>query len=215
MNEITKAEIRKRLGNITQLQELLFGEQIDEYNHKLEQYSQKINQIEANSQKFQQFIEERITQLEKKQILRLNSVANALEKKIKYVNIVAQQEQAKIQEELNSISQHSYKNIDLLQNSINDHKNSLKTEIIETKSDLEQDLQQLKQQIFEKLESNILELSTNKISRSDLAEVLFELCLKLKDTDVNMEFSNCEENLTSSESNHAHSDLILSKTKES
>lgn len=215
MNEITKAEIRKRLGNITQLQEVLLGEQIEEYNHKLEQYRQKISQIEANSQKFQQVTEERITQLEKNLILRLNSIANALEKKIKYVNTVAQQEQSKLQEELNSVSQHNYENIDLLQNSINTNNNSLKTEIIQTKSALEQDLQQLKQQIFEKLESNLLELSTNKISRNDLAEVLFELCLKLKETDVNMAMSNSEENSQISQSNHIHADLMLPETKES
>ena len=54
---MTKAEIRKRLGNITQLQELLFGEQIDEYNFKLEQYQQKLNQLEANTQRSQLVID--------------------------------------------------------------------------------------------------------------------------------------------------------------
>ena len=85
MNKITKAEIRKRLGNINQLQELLFGEQIDEYNLKLKQYDQKLNQLEANNQRFQLVIDERITQLENRLLQRINSVANSLEKKIKYL----------------------------------------------------------------------------------------------------------------------------------
>ena len=42
----------------------------------------------------------------------------------------------------------------------------------------------MKQQVLEKLESNLSDLSTNKVSRTDLAEVLFELCLKLKSKDA-------------------------------
>ncbi len=209
MNEITKAEMRKRLGNITQLQELLFGEKIEEYNCKLEQYDQKLTQIEANSQKFQLAIEERIANLEKKLIHNINSVTNSLERKIKYLNISAQQEQNKLQQGLDSISQHTYENIDLLQNSISANTNSLKMEINQTKSTLDKDMQLLKQQVFEKLESNLSELSSNKIARGDLAEVLFEICLKLKETDVDLTLSESEENQEIAESNQAHTDLML------
>ncbi|MEO1671328.1 MAG: hypothetical protein AAFR77_11165, partial [Cyanobacteria bacterium J06631_2] len=37
-----------------------------------------------------------------------------------------------------------------------------------------------KQELLTKLESSLSELTTAKISRSDLAEILFELCLNLK-----------------------------------
>lgn len=209
MNEITKAEMRKRLGNITQLQELLFGEKIEEYNHKLEQYHQQLNQIEANSQKFQLVIEERITNLEKKLLNNISSVTNSLERKIKYINVSTQQEQTKLQQELDSISKNIYENVDLLQNSINTNTNSLKTEINQTKSTVDQDIQLLKQQLLEKLDSNLSELSSSKISRGDLAEVLFELCLKLKGTDIDQGLSKSEENQELTESNQAHADLML------
>ena len=42
MNEISKAEMRQRLGNISQLQELLFGEQIEQYNSQIEQHDRAI-----------------------------------------------------------------------------------------------------------------------------------------------------------------------------
>ena len=91
--------MRKRLGNITQLQDLLFGEQINQYNHKLEQYNQRLNHLEANSQKFQLFIEERMAQLENKLLHKINAIANSLERKIKYVNLTAQEEHSKIQQQ--------------------------------------------------------------------------------------------------------------------
>ncbi len=213
MNEITKAEIRKRLGNITQLQELLFGEKLDEYNQKLEQHNQKLNHLEANSQKFQFAIKEQIDQLENKLIHRINSLANSLERRIKYLDISAQKEQSRLQQELNTVSKHSQENIDFLQNSINANTNNLKTEIIQAKSALDRDVQLLKQQIFEKLESNLSELSSNKVSRGDLAEVLFEICLKLKSSDVDIELSKSQDEREISESNQAYTDLMLPETK--
>lgn len=213
MSKITKADIRKRLGNITQLQDLLFGDQLEEYNHKLQQYSQKIDHLETNYKKFQLVIEEQISHLENKTIHRINSVANSLERKIKYLSLASQKEHHKLRQELSAVSQDNQEHLDFLQNSLNSNTNSLKTEIIQTKSALDRDMQLLKQQITEKLESNLLDLSTNKISREDLAEVLFELCLKLKETNVDSELAGNQENQEFSQNNKPHSDLILSETK--
>lgn len=186
MTKMTKAEIRKRLGNITQLQELLFGEQIDKYNFKLEQYQQKLNQLEANTQRSQLLIDERLAQLETRLLQKINSVANSLEKKISYLNLSVHEKHQQLQQELNTVSQHNSDNIDFLQNSLNTNTNSLKGEITQTKSAIDRDLQLLKQQVLEKLECNLSDLANDKISRTDLAEVLFELCLKLKGADSNI-----------------------------
>ncbi len=214
MNEITKAEMRKRLGNITQLQDLLFGEQINQYNHQLEQYNQRLNHLEANLQKFQLVIEERMVQLENKLLHKISLTDNSLERKIKYVNLTDQENHSKMQQELDALSQHSYENLDFLQNSLNAKVHSLKAEIAQSKSACDHDLQLLKQQIFDKLESNLAELSTNKVSRSDLAEVLFELCLKLKGTDANLELpeSTADEKADKSEFD-TPADLMLPETK--
>jgi hypothetical protein len=206
MSDITKEEIRKRLGNITKLQELLFGEQIDEYNQKFKQYSHKINQLENSQHKFQLVMEERFQQLETKILHQINSLTNSLEKKIKYFDITTKEEHQRIQQELDHISQHHFDNIDFLQNSLNAHTNSLKTEITQSKTALDRDLQLLKQQILTKLESNLSELSTAKVSRSDLAEVLFELCLKLKDS--GKDFS-----LAETQTNQGRVDLMLPEKK--
>ncbi len=186
MNKITKAEMSERLSNITQLQELLFGEQIKKYDSRLEQHHQRLHQLESDTKKFQLVIEERIQQLEKSLLDKINSVASSLEKKIKYLDINTHEEQVKIQQEIDVLSQNSYDNIDFLQNSLNSHANSLKTEINQSKASLDRDLQLVKKQMLEKLESSIAELSVRKASRSDLAELLFELCLKIKGTDLNL-----------------------------
>lgn len=216
MNETTKAEIRKRLSNITQLQDILLGDKIDEYNQKFEQYSDRLNSLETSSQKFKLVVEERITQLEQKLISKIDSMANSLEKKIKYLNSTTKEEQIKLQQELYSLSESNHKNVDFLQHSLNANTNSLKAEITQSKSALERDMQMLKQQVLEKLESNLTQLDTDKVSRKDLAEVLFELSLELRGTKTtkhNLELSNGESTPELSNEHSTDLDLILPESK--
>lgn len=214
MNEITKAEMRKRLGNITKLQEILFGEQVEAYNQKFKQYNHRLNQLENSHDKFQLAMEERFQQLETKILHQINSLTNSLEKKIKYLELTTKEEHQRIQQELDIISQHNYDSIDFLQNSLNAHTNSLKTEITQSKTALDRDLQLLKQQVFTQLESNLSELSTAKVSRSDLSEILFELCLKLKESDENFtRVENHDRQKLKAQTNQDHVDLILPEKK--
>ncbi|MGL5940632.1 MAG: hypothetical protein ACRC2S_09630 [Waterburya sp.] len=214
MNEITKAEMRKRLGNITKLQEILFGEQVEAYNQKFKQYNHRLNQLENSQHKFQLVMEERFQQLETKILHQINSLANSLEKKIKYLDLTTKEEHQKIQQELDIISQHNYDNIDFLQNSLNAHASSLKTEITQSKTALDRDLQLLKQQVFSQLDSNLSELSTAKVSRSDLSEILFELCLKLKESGDDFNIAdNQDQQKLKAQTNQDHVDLILPEKK--
>lgn len=204
MNEITKDRLRQRLSNISQLQELLFGEEIDKYNQRLEQYEQRLERLEANHREFQSAISERLKNFENDLTAKIDSFNSSLETKIKYVNLKSQEEQHKIQQQLNSLSQHSYKNIDLLRDSLNANINNLKSEIVRTKSASDEDLQLLKQQIAEKLEYNLAKLSNGKVSREDLAEVLFEMCLKLKGSEVNLALPS-----EADDENRVQNDLML------
>jgi len=189
MGEITKAEIRQKLGNISQLQDLLFGEEMAEFNQKFREHTQTIHDLEARQEKFQLSIEERINQLENQLTLKIDSVGKTLEKKLKYLKFTTQDLQDKLQQDLNSVSQYSYKSIDSLQNNLKIQANDLRTEITQSKASSDRDLKLLKQQVMERLESSLTQLSTGKVSRSDLAEVLFELCLKLKEPSTDLELS--------------------------
>ena len=84
------------------------------------------------------------------------------------------------------MANYSHDNIDLLQKSFNTDINSLKIQIAQSKLDLNRDLSLFKQELLAKFEAHFLEIANNKISRTDLAEVLFDLCLKLKKTDIDL-----------------------------
>ena len=212
MSELTKAELRQRLGNISQLQDLLFGEQIEQYNYQLEQQEHRIKQLETSAQQFTLDTEEQLQQLETKLLHRIDSIANSFEKKLKYLNFKSQEKHQEIKHELDTLSKNSYETLDFLQTSLNTNTTSLKAEINQAKSAVDRDLQLLKQQIIEKIEFNLSKLSEDKVSRTDLAEVLFEMCLKLKGTDVDPELPE-ETNFNDASDNHANGELMLPETQ--
>ena len=199
MSKITKAEIRQKLGNITQLQELLFGEQTREYDRKLDLYRARLDRLESDCLKSQLSIDKRFKELESKLIERINSATNSLEKKIQYFNTNNKEEQKQIKTNLELVAQQTHDSIDYFQDSIKTQNNNFQAEIIQSKVALDEEMCLLKQQITEKLNNSLSELSSEQVSRSDLAEVLFEICLKLKKSDNELELLTTTKNVPAPE----------------
>ena len=199
MSKITKAEIRQKLGNITQLQELLFGEQTREYDRKLDLYRARLDRLESDCLKSQLSIDKRFKELENKLIERINSATNSLEKKIQYFNTNNKEEQKQIKTNLELVAQQTHDSIDYFQDSIKTQNNNFQAEIIQSKVALDEEMCLLKQQITEKLNNSLSELSSEQVSRSDLAEVLFEICLKLKKSDNELELLTTTKNVPAPE----------------
>ncbi len=87
MTGITKEEMRRKLGNITQLRELLFGEQIEEYERKFDQSFQQINelstelkQLEGKFTEFRADMKQQLYNLENNLSKDINSAVDSLEK---------------------------------------------------------------------------------------------------------------------------------------
>ncbi len=183
MTEITKEEMRSRLGNITQLQELLFGDKIKEYNYKFEQNQKHIQKLEADINKLRLNLENNLKQLEISLNHKIDFAVDSLEKKLKYLSLTTQNETSKLKQEVKNISKTSYDSLDSIQENLNSQTGNLKTELVKTKGVIDKDIQTLRRKLLEKIEKNFSEVSDKKVSRSDLAEILFELCLKVKGTD--------------------------------
>ena len=181
--EITKEEIRKRLGNVSQLQDLLLGDKIEEYEASFAQNSQRLDTLESSLIKFQSGVNERLNKMQDSLSREINAAVDSLEKKIKYLSLTTHEETNKLKQEIEDKSRTAFQNIDTLQNNLRSETSYLKDELFQTRNSLGEDLQSLKQQVLGKLENNLSELTENKVSRTDLAEVLFELCLKVKGTD--------------------------------
>lgn len=73
MSDITKEEVRERLGNIDQIRDIIFGSHLRDYDHRFDR-------LEADSSLFQQEIRDRLDQLKVGLATELRTATDALEK---------------------------------------------------------------------------------------------------------------------------------------
>ena len=208
-----KNEVRQKLGNITQIRELLFGEQIEEYNRNFDQLKQKNQNLESNIQelslnleRFKSDTEEHLIQLKTNILEEINTAINSLEKKLKYLSVNTYAEVTKIYQEIDTKTNTNFQKMELVADNLNFQLTKLKEEANQNRETQKKNLDNLKKQLSETIENNLSELTEAKVSRSDLAEVLFELCLKVKGQNFNTDEIG-------DDGNGINSDLLLSEDK--
>ena len=184
---MNQEEMRQKLGNVSQIRELLFGEQMNEYNRQFSHSQEKIQQIESsiedlslNLERFKSDIQEHLTQLKSNLTDELNTAVDSLDKKLKYLSINTYNEIQKTKQEIKIQTETNSQKIDLGLDKLQGYIQVLKQEAQREKKTLNQDIANLKNQLSESIDKNLAELSEAKVSRSDMAEILFELCLKFK-----------------------------------
>jgi uncharacterized Zn finger protein (UPF0148 family) len=202
MAEITKEQMRDRLGNLEQIRELLFGQKMQDYDEFCANCDLRLQRLESDFSAFQAEVRNQLAQLEDSLASEIRSGVDSLEKKLKYLNLTSQEQINQLQQHLTFIQQEAAERTDLLQKNATEKANFFETEIAQTRQTLEANLQNLKERIFETIEREFSHLKDNKLSRVDLAEVLFELCLKVKSPDF-------EPQLRESGDSEATAELLL------
>ena len=191
MTEIAKDEMRQRLGNLTQIRELLFGEQIEDYDNRFQQDQKQMEEIESNLQTLESNLEQfkldqkhRIDRLQNELSNEIRTAINSLEKKLQYLSLNTSNEVAKINKNIEVKTQRNSQIIDSFAKKFDTQNQNLKEQVHQTRTNLEKGLVSLKQELLQLLEQDLSELTKNKVSRHELADLLFEDCMKIKGTDV-------------------------------
>ncbi len=183
MADITKEQMRDRLGNIDQIRNLLFGDQIGEYSQRFQSYEDRFEAIESELLSFQEETRNRVNQLQNSLTAEIRSAVDSIEKKIKYISLTSQEARSEIQQDLQTVNQKLSQELTILNQSFGETTKDIREDLSTTRSNLEKDVESLRNKTFDALNSYISELKETKVSRVDLAEVLFELCLKVKGTE--------------------------------
>ncbi len=101
-------------------------------------------------------------------------------KKIKAVNLNAQDESQDIRQQLDRINKIFSNTIEALDEALDKQTSSLKSELSETRNSLHEDVRNLRTYVLEEIERHFSNLRQSKVSRDDMAEILFELGMRLK-----------------------------------
>jgi len=173
MSDISQDEMRDRLGNVDQIRDLLFGKQQRDYETRL-------NKLESSLSALQQEMRDRLNQLNDTLSTELRSTMYSLEKKIQYISITTNEELTDMRQDIEGKDKNVSESIDSLNKLIGSQINSVKAEVNQAQEKLEKDIQSLKNEIVDKLEKRLSGLTESKVGRDDLAEILFEMCMRVK-----------------------------------
>ena len=176
MDEVTKEEMRDRLGNVDQIRTLLFGTQQKEYEGRFKK-------LESELSNLQQEMRDRLTQLHEMFSTELRAAVATLEQKIQYLSSTSQDKFSDVRQQIDRTEANFSEQLTTLTETVETQRESLANEIADSRRKIKEEIQTLKTQIFEDMNKRFSGLKDSKVSREDLAEILFELCMRVKGTD--------------------------------
>ncbi|MDC0832083.1 hypothetical protein POG22_03540 [Geitlerinema sp. CS-897] len=189
MNEITPNEMRERLGNIDQIRDILFGD-------KTRQYERKFQHLESEISALRHDLTEQIDRLRNVFTTDLRSTIDAIEKKIQYVNTSLDEESNDLRNQLGSVESRFSGNLVVVEKTLKNQVNGLQEDLVETRDRLDEDVRSLKVQILAELNKRSQDLESDKMSRGDLAELLFDVCMRIKGNDSGTDASDSSNDST-------------------
>ncbi|MBE9129544.1 MULTISPECIES: hypothetical protein [unclassified Coleofasciculus] len=176
MSEISREQMRERLGNIDQIRDIIFGAQLREYDSR-------IDKIESNLILIQQEMRERIEQNKTIYLTELRSALDSIEKKIKSISMTIQNENSDVKQTIDLVNKKFSSSIEALDQTVEQQTTSLQKELSDTRETLQDDVRNLRAHVFEELERRFSMMTNTKIAKDDMAEILFEVGLRIKGTE--------------------------------
>ncbi|NEQ36225.1 MAG: hypothetical protein F6K40_07955 [Okeania sp. SIO3I5] len=179
MAELSKEEMRERLGNIDKIRDIIFGS-------KLREYESRFDNLESELSIVKQEISNQIEQVKNAFSTELQATVDSMEKKIRTISLTLENTQEDIGETKQKIERVNRKiatTKEGLDEIIDNQTNSIRADLSQTREKLQNDVMNLKSQIFEELEKRFSLLKDSKVSQDDLAEIMFEIGMRMKKTE--------------------------------
>ncbi len=188
MSEITKEEIRERMGNIDLIRDIIFGSKLQEYDHRIDKLESHLSMLEKE-------IRDRTEQVKTECLSELRASVASLEEKIKDLSLTSQKDNIDVRQQIDRTYKNFSSSIETIDKAVVSQTSSIRKELSETKDKLQEDTRSLKSQVFDELEKRFSLLTDAKVSRNDMADILFELGLRLKKAEFSPELKESRNGL--------------------
>lgn len=173
MGEITRDEIRERLGNIDQIRDIIFGAHLREYTSRLDKAESDISSLQLD-------VRDRLNDLKATLANELRAAVESIDKRLKNISASAQEETADLRQQVDRINRKFTSSIESLDEVVEAQRVALREELAQTRDSLQSDTRELRSLVLEELDRHFSILREDKISKDDMAELLFELGMRLK-----------------------------------
>jgi len=176
MSELSKEEMRDRLGNIDQIRDIIIGSQLREFNARFGKIETDISLLEQENR-------DRLEEVKTTLLGEIKFAIEALDKKLKGAIAGTQEEQLELRQQLDRSNRKFSTSIENLDQDIDTQTDSIRSQMTQSVGKLQEDVHSLRTQVFEQLDLRFATLTGVKVSRDDMAELLFELGMRLKGTE--------------------------------
>lgn len=165
------------LGNLSQIRDILFGQQMREFGDRFAR-------IEADLAQGRQDMLERIEQVRESMALELRAAIDATDKKFNSLSVETREARADLEQELYRSRDKLSNTLAVLDEALDRQTSSIRTDLLRGQERLQDDMRELKANIVSQLEDYVANLQDAKVSRDAMAELLFEMGVRLKGLDV-------------------------------
>jgi hypothetical protein len=176
MNQLKKEEIYDKLGNIDQIRDIIFGSQLRDYNTRFDK-------LESDLVNFRQELIDRLQEVKSTNAIELRSAIDTMDKRIRALQLPGEEERNELRQIIDRTHRKSTSNFDKLGEDLEATTGLLRDNLSETKAKLQDDIRNLRTYVQEELERRLSAIGNIKVSRDDMAEILFELGMRLKGTE--------------------------------
>ncbi|MBX9253817.1 hypothetical protein H1Q63_07615 [Desmonostoc muscorum CCALA 125] len=176
MNQISRDDVRERLGNIDQIRDIIFGTQLRDYENRF-------SKLESDISLLQQQTRSHVEQLKSNFSAELKAGFEAVDKKLKSLNITTQEETLDLRQQVDRLNKKFSTSVQSLDDTLDSQTTSIRDEIFQTKAQLQDDVTALRDLILEEIDRRFSQLTNTKVSKDDMAETLFALGMRLKETE--------------------------------
>ena len=173
---MVRADFHEQFANIDQIRKILFGEHMRDYEARLDQ-------LEENLAALQSELHERIAGLQDTFSADLRTAVEGLERLIKSQGLQEARERTDIVQQIEQMSRRTTISIGELNGAIQQDLVTLQDDLLSSRQKLYDEIKKLDNQITNELEKRTTTLTDSKLARTALAEMFFELGLKLNSTE--------------------------------
>lgn len=177
MSQMSRDDVRERLGNIDQIRDIIFGAQLRDYDNRF-------TKLETDISRLQQETLKHVEQLKASFSSELKSAVEVIEKKLKLLSLAVQEETADLSQQIDRVNRKFSSTVQSLDEELDKQNNSIREEISQNKNQFQEEIVTLRNLVLEELEQHFADLTETKVSKDDIAETLFALGMRLKGTEV-------------------------------
>ena len=117
-----------------------------------------------------------------------------MEEKIKSLSLTSQKDNIDVRQQIDRTYKSFSSSIETMDKAVVSQTTSIRKELSETREKLQEDTRSLKAQVFDELEKRFSMLADVKVSRNDMADILFELGLRMKKAEFSPELQESARN---------------------